>query len=935
MIKVKNLCKSFNDKKVLKYINFSLPSKGMIFFLGDSGCGKTTLLNCIAGLQDFEGEIYIDHKNLNLLREKDKDYLRLLKIGFVFQDFRLFDSDSVFENIGLPLECITSSDRVHVHRKIKDLIELVGLKDKIDTDVSTLSGGEKQRVAIARSLVNDPVVLLCDEPTGALDSTNSKSVMDILKRVSTNHLVVVVSHDEELAKEYANEIYRFKDGRIIDYTKFEKKHISKYLAVFRNEFSLKKPFLPLGFSIRHSINALRKKKIRTMLTNFVASLGLLGIGLSFVLSDLIKDNIMKVYSSVIEDNQIVVSSNYNKQGQTDIVGAAMEDVFSLSVSYPTLIEGMGICYYAPFEDYFPTLNEICLANSSTRLSLSSYSIRNINEYVWLEDLNETVYPFKPDFLEDDQVVMSFTIFEIQQICYALRIERTVEALSYYIDNHPLYLCIDLANIDWQYEDQQIIELKGFTISNTPTIYHSNAFWNEYMFEERMRFPTNDNFTEQDYYPWVMKKIPYLKTMNDTSDFLEKCYKETNLAKYIFDVASSQFYPWLFNDVSSRFIDRILVFDNNVYAIDASDWNFFNKIEPRIFNPIFSTYGGYSIYGSSMLVGFSKPIFFSSSLDDLEHACYIYDQMNMEENDTLVLPQNVLQGHYSQSVFDGVTIKGLENKKIIGNYPSSVDEIVISSSMAKKLFGNGKIIGQEIYLSSLSKTYVDATNNVLSEFCNETLKVVGYINDDKNIIYQNEYWSLVYFPSRLNVSGFEMFVNCLTFEIEDRGIQNEVISKLSKEFPQYNFTNPLSDISKGIDDLCFYLEIILSILSLVAIIISIFLISINDYLHILERKRDIGLLRCIGLSKGAASSYVYVHSLVIALFAFFSSCFQLLIVSIVGGFALSKMMSVPFTFSFSIIPYAFMLLIAILCALLPAFLISFKVNKYDPLVAMKR
>ena len=615
MIKVKNLRKSFKNRQVLKNISFTLPSKGMIFFLGDSGCGKTTLLNCLAGLQEFEGDIYINNKNIGLMSDKDRDYFRLTKIGFVFQDFRLFENDSVFENVGLPLQCISSSNRIHIHRKIKDLVELVGLKDKIDNDVSTLSGGEKQRTAIARSLVNDPVVLLCDEPTGALDGMNSKSVMEILRKVSFNHLVIVVSHDEQLANEYGDEIYRFKDGQIIDYNRYQKKKLHKYLAVFRNEFSLKKPFLPLSFSIRHSINSLRKKKIRTLLTNFVTSLGLLGIGLSFVLSDLIKDNIMKVYSSVIEDNQIVVTHNYQKDEKVDIVGASFEDVFALSNSYPSLIKDIGVCYLANFEEYFQTLNKLRLANTSNRLTLSSYSVRHINEFIWLEDLKETVYPFKPDILEDDQVVMSFSIFEIQQICYSLRIERTVEALSYYIDNYPLYLCFDLANIDWQYEDEQIVQLKGFTISNTPAIYHSNHLWNEYMFEEMMRFPINDNYSQEEYYPWVLKKIPYIKVINDTSTFLTQYYRNISLSKFIFETASETYYPWLYRDVSSRFIDRILVFDNNVYSIASSDWYFFKKIDSRISNPIFSTYGGYSIYGSSMLVGFSKPTFFSSNEDD--------------------------------------------------------------------------------------------------------------------------------------------------------------------------------------------------------------------------------------------------------------------------------------------------------------------------------
>lgn len=934
MIKIKNLSKKFKDKYVLKDINLDLPKKGMVFFLGDSGCGKTTLLNCIAGLLDYEGEIIVDYKNLRVLNEKEKDYFRLTKLGFIFQDFRLFINDTVYENVILPIQCLGSNDKTFNDRKALDLIELVDLKDKTHCTIGTLSGGEKQRVSIARSLANDPSILLCDEPTGSLDSVNSIRVMEVLRKVASNHLVVVVSHDKELAFQFANEIYRFKDGKIIDSKKQSNTKQKNNLPILRNGFVNKKPILPLSFCVRHSLNFLKKKKIRTAITNFVTSLGLMGIGLSFVLSDIIKNNIMRVYSSVIEDNQVVVSLNYDKNDQEDIVGIKYEDAFALSNTYHSLIDGVGICYYAPFEDYFPTLNEICLANVSNRLTLSSYSVRNINEYVWLDDCVETMYPFAYDKLENDEIIMSFSIFEIQQICYALRIQRTVEALSYYIDTNSLYVCLDVANIDWQYEDQQIFEVKAFTISNTPTIYHSSQVWNEYILEERMRFPTNYNTSEEEYYPWVMKKIPYLKTKGDLSLFLENTYSDFNLAKYIFEPASITYYPWLYDGVDRRFIDRILVFENNVYSISPNDYIYFKQIEPRVQNPIFSSYGGYSIYGSAMLVGFSNPTFFSSSLDDLNETTSIYDSADLENNDAFVLPSNVLQGHYSKSVFDGVTIRGYSDKKVIGNIPSSVDEILISKGMSEKLFNGLDCIGKEIYISFLVETLVDVSGNKLSVFDDETLKIVGYIEDNKSIIYQSDFWTLNYFLSRLDVSAFNLFVSSMTLECSDRGAMDEIMVRLSKEFPQYDFANPLKEISSGIDELCFYLEIVLFILSMIAIVISIFLITINDYLHVLERKKDIGLLRCLGVNKKSAASYLYTHSFIISLFAFAISCLELFIISLFGNVALAKLMNLPFIFSFSIIPYLVMFVVSLLAGLIPAYLISYKLNKFNPLEALK-
>ena len=934
MIEVKNLIKKYGDKVVLNNISFSLPRSGMVFFLGDSGCGKTTLLNCLAGLIDYQGDILIDHKNLKMFNEKEKDRFRLTSLGFVFQDYRLFIYDTVFDNVSLPLSCLGGNDQEFIDRKTLDLLELVDLDDKINEPASNLSGGEKQRVCIARSLINDPSILLCDEPTGSLDSANSIVVMNILKRIASNHLVIVVSHDKDLASHFGDEILYFKDGEFTNICRQQKFKDRSCLPVLRNTFSSKKPKLPLSFCFRRSFNSLKKKKFRTIITNFVASVGLMGIGLSFVLSSLIKDNIMRVYSSVIDDNQVLVSTKYEKDEQEEIIGASYEEVFSIGNSYHSFIEDTGICYYAHFEQYFPTLNEICLANSMNRLTLSSYSIRNINEYVWLSDCKDEIYPSKIDTLENDEIIMSFTIFDIQQICYALRIQRTVEALSYFIETDTLFVCLDVANSDWQYEDQQIFSVKGFTISNTPTIYHSSHLWNEYILEERMRFPINNNISEKDYYPWVMKKIPYLKTFDDISLFLEKTYSDTNLNKFLFEPASTTYYPWLFEGVNRRFINRILVFINNIYSFVPNDFVFFKQIINGISNPIFSSYGGYSIYGSSMLVGFSNPTFFSSSLEDLEEAIDLYDTIDLENNDSFVLPDNILQGHYSKSVFDGVTIRGITNKKVIGSLPKNIDEVVISTEMSNKLFNNLECIGKEIYISFLCDTLVDSSSNKLSVFNYETLKVVGYIEEDKNIIYQTDFWTINYFLSRLDVSIFQLLISSMTFEIENRDEIDNIIDKLSIEFPQYSFVNPLKDISDGINELCFYLEIVLYILSLIAVVISIFLISINDYLHIIERKKDIGLLRCIGINKKAASSYLYTHSFVIAMLAFIIASIQLFIISIVGNIGLSKMMNLPFIFSFSLIPYLIMFIVGLLSAIIPAYLISYKLNKYSPLDALK-
>ena len=204
MIKIRNLFKNYQDKAVLKCLNYNFPSRGLCIIYGPSGCGKTTLLNCLAGLIPFNGTIEINKTRIESLSDNELSLLRLKKYGFVFQDFKLFENETVLENLLFPLETLYRFSKEKKKRKCQDLLTLVGLTNKDNQIVKKLSGGEKQRVAIARALINDPQVILADEPTGALDEKNSHDIMNILKIVARKSLVIVVSHDVELTKAYAD-----------------------------------------------------------------------------------------------------------------------------------------------------------------------------------------------------------------------------------------------------------------------------------------------------------------------------------------------------------------------------------------------------------------------------------------------------------------------------------------------------------------------------------------------------------------------------------------------------------------------------------------------------------------------------------------------------------------------------------------------------------
>ncbi len=213
-----NLSKTYKSKKsadvnALKGVSFTLPEKGMVFILGKSGCGKSTLLNVLGGLDNFDGgDVIIDGRSMKDFSAKDTDRHRNEKVGFVFQENNLLDEYTVERNVSLALELINVKDGGDLVAAALKSVDLEGFADR---KCNRLSGGQKQRVAIARAIVKKPEILLCDEPTGALDSDTGEEIFNLLKNISNNTLVIVVSHDRESAEKYGDRVIELKDGQVI------------------------------------------------------------------------------------------------------------------------------------------------------------------------------------------------------------------------------------------------------------------------------------------------------------------------------------------------------------------------------------------------------------------------------------------------------------------------------------------------------------------------------------------------------------------------------------------------------------------------------------------------------------------------------------------------------------------------------------------------
>ena len=290
MLELKNIKKSYTvgevKQEVLKGINIKFRNSEFTSILGSSGSGKTTLLNIIGGLDKYDsGDLIIDGVSTKEYLDRDWDSYRNYRVGFIFQSYNLIMHQSVLANveIALTLTGVSKSER---RKKAVDALTRVGLADHINKRPNQLSGGQMQRVAIARALVNDPEIILADEPTGALDSKTSVQIMDLLKEIAGDKLVIMVTHNPELAKEYSTRIIELKDGKIIDdsnpYNEKENKVSEKVI---------KKTSMSLASALSLSFNNLLTKKGRTILTAFAGSVGIIGIALVLALSNGVRNYI--------------------------------------------------------------------------------------------------------------------------------------------------------------------------------------------------------------------------------------------------------------------------------------------------------------------------------------------------------------------------------------------------------------------------------------------------------------------------------------------------------------------------------------------------------------------------------------------------------------------------------------------------------------------
>lgn len=325
MLQLKNIVKTYvaGDTKqdALKGVSMNFRENEFVSILGQSGSGKTTLLNIIGGLDRYtSGDLIINGVSTSKYKDADWDYYRNHSIGFVFQSYNLIPHQSVLSNVELALTLAGISKKERRARAI-EVLKKVGLADHIHKRPNQMSGGQMQRVAIARALINNPDILLADEPTGALDSETSVQIMELLKEIAKDKLVIMVTHNPELAAKYSTRIIRVLDGRIVDDT--DPYNVPDQISVTPQK--RKKISMSMGTAVSLSFNNLKTKKGRTLLTAFAGSIGIIGIALILSLSTGIQDYVNDLQRDTLSSYPVSIEKEESPLASILTASASEED----------------------------------------------------------------------------------------------------------------------------------------------------------------------------------------------------------------------------------------------------------------------------------------------------------------------------------------------------------------------------------------------------------------------------------------------------------------------------------------------------------------------------------------------------------------------------------------------------------------------------------
>ena len=811
MLELKNISKIYktgeSEQKALDDINISFRKNEFVSILGPSGGGKTSLLNIIGGLMNYtSGDLIIDGRSTKKFKDRDWDYYRNRSVGFVFQSYNLIGHQNILKNVELALTL--SGEKKNLREDLaKKALEKVGLSDHIYKKPAQLSGGQMQRVAIARARVNNPEIILADEPTGALDTETSKEIMNLLKEVAKDRLVIMVTHNPELAEKYSTRIVRLKDGKILsDTNPYEEEKT-------RDEFKTKKLSLSLPTALKLSFNNLLTKKARTILTAFAGSIGIIGIALILSLSNGVDDFIkesqrktLKSYPIEIKEESLNLGENFMRDPAGDEIHnkddkniLANNDILKRK---STLTSSISENNLSPFKSYLDKKNL-----SKTIGKHSTNYIYNLNLQIYGKDKDgNLINTDGSDFKDDDDNMFS--------------------------SNNPSIFNIGSSE---HKNFRQIISNKDGSISNIVKEEYDliDGKWPENA-NELVLFTDKNNSVDREslYELGILPKKDYKNILNKMKDG-EKIKLDHQKIKTK-DLIGHEFKALIPADFYKK--------ENNKYKNIKDDENEKKKAIENAYK--------IKIVGIARAKKDSEtnqtntaPLGFTSKFTDqmIKRAGESQIVKDQEKNKDINILNNIAfkakdqeeKRKASKSYLKNLEAdQKLEAQSFLLANSDKLKENIKKASMNPQV---GQKQGQNMDIIGLFLK--DPEDKVLDKLYDEKLQSNSYQNNLENFGY----------VSKNAPSEIKIYVE--NFENRDK-VKNIIddFNKNKKEKDQIHYTDFVGLLTSSIRTIINAISYVLIAFVGISLIVSSIMIGIITYISVLERTKEIGILRSIGASK---------------------------------------------------------------------------------------
>ena len=904
MIEFKNVSKRY-DRILFKDFNFKFEDKGFYLIKGNSGSGKSTILNMISGLdKDYDGDILFDNHSLKGFSNSKLARLRMDDIGFIFQSFNLFENDTVSNNILITLNTLDISKKEKDY-KLYEILNRLGLIKLKDTLVSKLSGGEKQRVALARSLVKSPKVLLADEPTGALDFKNSKKIFKILKSISQDILVIVVTHDEYFSNLFGSNILYFNNQKI-EYKNIINEHNPKFVVLnFKNKYK-RKYSLSLKFIFNRFKESFKSNKKMNAFIVSMCSISLFLFGLTLTINQEIGNLIINSFSSLCGENSLILESKSSSEVK-DYYGASKDDLINIYKTYSDIDE-IGCFYLNDFNNFFVESNACYFVNQfNSLIEIPKLNMNNFINYNYVKNVNSIKTFNKIEKYHEDSIILGIDNESMLQITSNLRIKNTYQALSDFIFSYNPYIVLRVQNDYWTYDDELIIDLIGITQASSNTIYSSKLFYNEYLLEDLMRFPSTLEIYKESEYPWDLKKLYYFKSENKVD-----LIKEISLSGVFNDLSF---------DSSFRSDDKVALMHNVSSGLKESDLKIIND-NFDINSYYYSTDFGYINYGSIM-AGFSKPTFISSSSAELEKIIDKDNKIEYEDYYYLNDSDTFLRGNYLINDKSKVTLSSNFSKEINGKYPENYKNIAISKGIANKF--NFKI-GDQIYLGTFTKLNKE-NNKINGDFNIASFRVSGITNESKNVLYQDGYFSIALYRDLFNISPINLNISNITFFLDNK-IDKSTIDTFNDLNQNYNLVAPLLEIENSLNESLKIISLVLSVFSVFSLISCMILLTITSYIKFIKSKKESAILILLGFNNYEIFRNSFYSNLFIGLISVVFALFSLIIGNVLISLIINKMIGGSNILLMNNYSVLLLISIIILLSFISSVFLIFKIRKID-------